>query len=99
MEISYSSRIQKKYYGFLFDTKPHFDSVTPHVTPSDGVLDMRDLQRGEGGEGFVGFGIYGSPMDVGSKPITQRFDLSNWYRFQKPGRYSVTVTSREVWWV
>jgi hypothetical protein len=66
----------------------------PHVTPSDGLLDMRELMRGE----IVGGGVlYGSPTDVGSKPVTKRFDLSEWYRFQRSGRYTLTVTSREVW--
>ena len=94
IELSYSSQIEKKYYGsFSRGVDPRFDSVTPQVTPSAGFFDMRGLKREEGD---IFIGVVG-PTDVGSKPVTQRFDLSKWYRFQKPGHYSVTVTSRDVW--
>ena len=95
IEISYSSPIKKKYYGsFSYGGYPQYDSVVPHVTPSDGLVDMRELIRGEIVAGHV---LYGGPTDVGSSPVIKRFDLSEWYRFQRSGRYSLTVTSREVW--
>jgi hypothetical protein len=92
LEISYSSQIEKKYYGSFSGPTPESIAVTPHVTPSDGVLDLRELRRDRGMAGsFLGSAGY-----VGPQPNTQQLNLCQWYRFQKPGHYSVIVTSTEV---
>jgi len=92
MEISYSSRSEKKYFGSFTGPTPELEAVTPHVTPPDGVLDLRELRRDRGMAGsFLGSSGY-----VGPRPDTQQLDLCQWYRFQKPGHYSVIVTSREI---
>jgi hypothetical protein len=92
LEISYSSQIEKRYYGSFSAPRPELKGVTPHVTPTDGVLDLRVL-RGDGGEAgsiLSGLGY------VGTQPVIEQMDLCEWYRFQKPGDYSVTVTSMEA---
>ncbi len=92
MEISYSSQIEKKYYGSFSGPSPELAGVTPHVTPIDGVFDLRELRRDHGVAGsFLGGLGY-----VGAQPVTQQLDLCRWYRFQRPGHYSVIVTSTEV---
>ena len=48
MEISYSSQIEKKYYGSFSGPTPESIAVTPYVTPSDGVSDLRGLRRDRG---------------------------------------------------
>src|SRR5437773_9477536 len=44
--------------------------------------------------GFAG-SILSSTGFLGS-PVIQRLDVGDWYRFQKPGHYAVTVQSGEV---
>ena len=94
IEISYSSQIENRYYGSFTGPSPELEGVIPHVNPIDGVLDLRELRRdrtgGWGGSSLGGLG------DLGLQPVTQRFDLCQWYRFQRPGYYSVTVTSTAV---
>ncbi len=92
LEISYSSQIEKKYYGSFTGPRPELDGVKPHVTPTDGVLDLRELRRDRGVAGSILSGI----GYVGPQPVSQQFDLCQWYRFQRPGHYSVIVTSMEV---
>jgi hypothetical protein len=93
MEISYSSQTEKKYYGSLSAPSPELAGVTPLVTPIDGVLDLLGLRRDRGG---LAGSILGGLGYVGPQPLTQQFDLCEWYRFQKAGHYSVIVISTEV---
>ena len=92
MEISYSSQAEKKYFGSFSGPSPELAGVTPSVSPLDGVLDLRELRRDRGWAGSI-LGGYGY---VGPKPTTQQLDLARWYRFQRPGHYSVIFTSIEV---
>jgi len=87
----YTSQVEKKYYGSFSGPSPYHEGVTPHVTPKDGVLDLLTLREGGWGGSFVGGQGY-----VTQQPVTQQLDLCEWYRFQKPGSYSVTLTSTEV---
>jgi len=93
IEISYSSQVEKKYYRSFSGPPAHSDAVTPQITPTDGVLDLRELRRdlrgGWGSSGVAGFGY------VGPQPVTQQLDLCEWYRFLKAGHYSVIFTSTE----
>jgi hypothetical protein len=45
--------------------------------------------------GFAG-SILSSIGFLGSEPVTQRLELGDWYRFQKPGHYAVMVRSGEI---
>ncbi|HEY2422583.1 MAG TPA: hypothetical protein VGH55_00675 [Chthoniobacterales bacterium] len=92
VEISYSSQIEKKYYGSFSGPRPELAGATPQITPTDGVLDLRELRRDRG---FAG-DILGALGYVGPQPTAQQLDLCEWYRFQKPGHYSVTFTSTEA---
>jgi hypothetical protein len=92
IEISYSTQIEKKYLGSWTSPSPGLEGVTPTLTPSDGVLDLRAVRD------YMGFAgsILSSTGFLGSQPVIQRLDLGDWYRFQKPGHYAVTVQSGEV---
>jgi hypothetical protein len=92
IEISYSTQIEKKYLGSWTPPSPGLEGVTPTLTPSDGVLDLRAVRD------YMGFAgsILSSTGFLGSQPVIQRLDLGDWYRFQKPGHYAVTVQSGEV---
>jgi hypothetical protein len=92
IEISYSTQTEKKYSGSFTGPSPDLDLVTPHVTPLDGVLDLRELRRGRGTAGSILSGL----GYLSSQPVTQQLDLCEWFRFRKPGYYSVTITTTEV---
>lgn len=92
IEISYSTKIEKRYLGSWTSPSPGLESVTPTLTPTDGVLDLRAVRD------YMGFpgSILSSIGFLGSEPVTQRLELGDWYRFQKPGHYAVMIRSGEV---
>jgi hypothetical protein len=92
IEISYSTQVEKKYRGSWTSPRPGLESEIPILTPTDGVLDLRAVQDYMGLAGS----ILSSIGFLGSQPVIQRLDLGDWYRFQKPGHYFVTVQSNEV---
>src|SRR5579859_79121 len=92
IEISYSTQTEKKYLGSWTSPSPGLEGVTPALTPADGVLDLRALRDYMGVAGSV----LSSIGYLGSQPVIQRLDLTDWYRFQKPGHFTVTVRSNEV---
>jgi len=93
-EISYASGAERKYLTSQTNPIPESGSVTVRIAPLEGALDPRALRPCWGG---IGVSILSSgPLYLTSRPNTERADLTNWYRFQKPGHYSFTVTSRMV---
>jgi hypothetical protein len=92
IEISYSTKIEKKYLGSWTSPSPGLEGVTPTLTRTDGVLDLRAMQDYMGLAGS----ILSSIGSLGSQPVIQRLDLGDWYRFQKSGHYAVMVQSGEV---
>jgi hypothetical protein len=95
-EFSYSSSAAKKYQTDRVTPNPDMGVVSPHPSPAEGVIDLREL-RIDGGVGFNGSFMSGGPEFLGSQPVTERLDLSQWYRFEKPGHYSVRFTSQMIW--
>jgi hypothetical protein len=87
LEIVYSSQSEKKYQR---NSSSSLENVSLRLTPSDGVVDLRLLRFEGGGSSIGGVGY------LGSQPVTQQLDLSAWYRFYKPGHYSILITSKEV---
>jgi len=92
IEISYSTKIEKKYLGSWTSPSPGLEGVTPTLTRTDGVLDLRAVRD------YIGFAgsILSSIGFLGSERVTQRLELGDWYRFQKPGHYAVMIRSGEV---
>lgn len=92
IEISYSTQSGKKYLGDWTSPSPGLEGVTPTLTPTDGVLDLRSVRD------YMGFAgsILSSTGFLGSQPVIQQLDLGDWYRFQKPGHYAVMIRSGEV---
>ena len=92
IEISYSTKIEKKYLGNWTSPSPGLEGVTPTLTRTDGVLDLRAVRD------YMGFAgsILSSIGFLGSEPVTQRLELGDWFRFQKPGHYAVMIRSGEV---
>src|SRR5882724_4795212 len=92
IEISYSTKIENKYLGSWTSPSPGLEGVAPTLTPTDGVLDLRAVRDYMGLPGS----ILSSIGFLGSQPVTQRLELADWYRFQKPGHYAVMIRSGEV---
>jgi hypothetical protein len=96
IEISYSSDAEKKYRISRVNPNPNLGGVIPHLSSAEGITDLSVLLRDPEG-GFGGSFISGGPEYLLIKPVTQVLDLSAWYRFQKPGHYSLEVSSNSVW--
>ena len=90
VEISYSATAAKKYRASWVAPMPFFGSVEVDVTPREGVTDLRELQRGWAGS------IVSSEGYVESIPWVQQLELNQWFRFRKPGHYTLTVKSNAV---
>ncbi len=93
-EISYASNAEQKYLTTSISPIPETDSVTVRIDPAEGTLDPRSSRTCWGG--FAASILSSGPRYLTPKPITERADLTMWYRFQKSGHYSLTVTSRMV---
>jgi len=93
-EISYASESEHKYMVSAGRPSPELRSVTLRLSPSETALDLDVLRQCAG---FAGSHLSSGPQYLSLKPISVRADLQDWYRFQKPGHYSLTATSVEVW--
>jgi hypothetical protein len=93
-ELSYTSTSEQKYLISASSPMPDFGPVTVHISPDEGAFDPRSLRPCWGGIGGSRFGS--TPQFLSSKPITEQSELTEWYRFQRPGHFSVSATSREV---
>lgn len=95
VEISYSTSAKDKYQRNSTNLEiplPFETGIAIHIQPSEGVIDLSGLRFEHGWAGSVigGMGV------LSSEPTTQRIDFCNFYRFEKPGHYSVAITSKEV---
>jgi len=93
-EISYASESAQKYMVSAGQPSPKLGSVTLRLSPSGGVLELRVMRQCAG---FGGSHLSSGPQYLTPKPISAKADLQGWYGFQKPGHYSITATSSEVW--
>src|SRR5579864_8322571 len=93
-ELSFTSENNQKYLISQSNPSPAFGPVTIHLSPLEGALDPRALRLCWGGIG--GSHLSSGPQYLSSKPITEHGELTEWYRFQKPGHYTMSVTSRDV---
>ena len=57
---------------------------------SDPMLDYFGSMGGSIGGGIRGIGV------LGEKPFTVKLELNEWFRFDKPGTYTLAVKSRRV---
>ena len=89
LEISYSASTKDKYQR---SSNSVLQGIEIHIVPIDGVLDLKVLRFEHGWGGS----IIGSMGVLSSQPTTQQIDLCGLYRFEKPGHYSVAITSNEV---
>ena len=93
-ELSYTSSSGQKYLISASSPAPDFGGITVHLSPAEGAVDPRTFRSCWGGMG--GSRASSGPKFLGSQPITESSELTAWYRFQKPGHYIISVSSREV---
>jgi len=91
-EISYSTRTTGKYRGTWTNPSPDLDVVTLHLSPVSGLVDRRSLHEG----GTAVSSLFGIGNLDPQHPITQKADLTDWYRFAKAGQYELRVSSPQV---
>jgi hypothetical protein len=89
LEVSYSISTQDKYQR---SSNSALQGIAIHIVPFDGVLDLNVLRFEHGWAGSIisGMGL------LSSQPTVQQIDLCSLYRFERPGHYSVAITSNEV---
>jgi hypothetical protein len=91
LEMAFSSESDKKYYGSFSNPTPEMGGQEPEVTPSEGLVHVKDLREGFGGS-FLSSDGY-----LTRTPQTLHLDLSDWFRFTKSGHYSVRMKAQNIW--
>lgn len=96
IELAFSSATPKRFTvdGATYDRSGRLTIDELAIDRIDDVSDpMLDYFGSIGG--YVGGGIRGIGA-LGEKPVTVRLELNEWFRFDKPGMYTLAVTSRRV---
>jgi hypothetical protein len=96
LQLSFSSTQPEKYSidSVTYDRSGRLDIDTFHVDPPGAVSDpLSDYFNS--GFIFIGGGLRGiTPLQ--SKPYVVTADLNEWYRFERPGKYRLYITSHRV---
>ena len=96
LELEFASAIPKRFAvdGATYDRSGRLTidefTIDRIDDVSDPMLDYFASIGGGPGGGIRGIGA------LGEKPFTVRLDLNEWFRFDKPGAYTLSVRSRRV---
>lgn len=96
VELEFSSATRKRFTvdGATYDRSGRLTIDEFVIDRIDDVSDpMLDYFGSIGG--FIGGGIRGMGV-LGDKPFTVKLELNEWFRFDKPGSYTLAVRSRRV---
>jgi hypothetical protein len=96
IELEFSSVMPKRFTvdGATYDRSGRLTIDEFAIDRIDDVSDpMLDYFGSIGG--YIGGGIRGMGV-LGEKPFTVKLELNEWFRFDKPGMYTLTVKSRRV---
>lgn len=96
LELAFSSTLPDAYHldSATYDRSGRLEIDAFHLDPQGGASDpLRDYFNFR--NGFMGGGLRGNPA-LGAKPYVVTADLNEWYRFDRPGRYRLYVTSGRV---
>ena len=96
IELEFDSRVAKRFVvdGATYDRSGRLVIDEFLVEPNDAVIDpMLDYFAASGG--FIGGGIRAMGV-LGEKPFVVKLDLNEWLRFEKPGKYTLSVRSQRV---
>lgn len=96
LELAFSSSLPDTYHldSATYDRSGRLQIDSFHIDPQDGVSDpLYDYFHF--GSGFIGGGLRGN-QTLEARPYVVGADLNEWYRFDRPGRYRLYVTSGRV---
>jgi hypothetical protein len=96
IELAFTSQIPNRFVldSGTYDRSGRLTIDEFHVEPIDRVSDpLLDYFASAGG--FIGGGIRGMPV-LGERPEIVKLDLNEWFRFDKPGTFRVSVHSHRV---
>jgi hypothetical protein len=96
IELEFDSRVPKRFAvdGATYDRSGRLTIDEFLIEPNDAVTDpLLDYFASSGG--FIGGGLRTIGV-LGEKPFTVQLYLNAWFRFEKPGTYTLSVRSRRV---
>ena len=96
IELEFSSTTPKRFTvdGATYDRSGRLTIDEFVIDRIDGVSDpMLDYFGSIGG--YIGGGLRGMGV-LGERPFTVKLELNEWFRFDKPGMYTLAVKSRRV---
>lgn len=96
LELAFASSLPGTYHldSANYDRSGRLEIDTFHLDPQGGASDPLYDYFHFGG-GFMGGGLRGNPL-LEAKPYVVGAELNEWYRFDRPGRYRLYVTSGRV---
>ncbi|HEX8070539.1 MAG TPA: hypothetical protein VF546_11340 [Pyrinomonadaceae bacterium] len=97
LELAFSSSVPGVYKldARSYDRSGRLNTDTFHLTPQAGVVDpLEDYY--ESLEAYMGGGLSSTPT-LEAKPYVVPADLNEWFRFDRPGRFRLYVTSPRVY--
>ena len=93
VELGFSSR-EKDHWQLdmgLYDRSGRLHEDAYHLDPADGAQDPLADYFASGA--FMGGGLRSMPPALTEKPVVLRFDLNEWQRIDKPGKYRLYAVS------
>jgi hypothetical protein len=96
LELAFASSLPDTYYldAATYDRSGRLEIDDFHIDPQGGASDpLYDYFHFRAG--FMGGGLRTTPK-LEAKPYVVTADLNEWYRFDRPGRYRLYVTSSRV---
>jgi hypothetical protein len=96
LELAFVSNLPDTYYldAATYDRSGRLEIDDFHIDPQGGASDpLYDYFHFRAG--FMGGGLRTTPK-LEAKPYVVMADLNEWYRFDRPGRYRLYVTSSRV---
>jgi hypothetical protein len=96
LELEFNSVVPKRFVvdGATYDRSGRLTIDEFRIEPNDGVSDpMLDYFASTGGA--MGGGIRGIGV-LGEKPHIVKLELNDWFRFDEPGTYRISVRSQRV---
>lgn len=93
-DLSFTSEADNTYLISRGSLIRELGFITVHLSPQEGARDAQAFKPCWGG-----FGVsyaHGGPQYLSSKPIVEHGELTDWYRFERPGHYTLSVVTYQI---
>ena len=96
IELEFNSSVSKRFVvdGATYDRSGRLTIDELRIEPADAVTDPM-LDYFASSAGSIGGGLRSMGV-LGEKPYTVKLDLNDWFRFDEPGTYNLSLRSRRV---